>query len=78
MHGNVSFVELGTSDTERSRPFFQRVFGWTFTPMAQGGGWREGKPILPFRRNPDSAEWPFAVTRKASVSAFTSNLVTEP
>jgi len=39
MHGNVSFIELGTSDTERSRPFFQRVFGWTFTPMAQGGGW---------------------------------------
>jgi hypothetical protein len=32
MHGNVSFIELGTSDTERSRPFFQRVFGWTFTP----------------------------------------------
>jgi uncharacterized protein len=39
MHGNVSFIELGTSDTERSRPFFQQVFGWTFTPMAQGGGW---------------------------------------
>ena len=39
MHGNVSFIELGTSNTERSRPFFQRVFGWTFTPMAQGGGW---------------------------------------
>jgi hypothetical protein len=39
MHGNVSFIELGTSDTERSRPFFERVFGWTFNPMAQGGGW---------------------------------------
>jgi hypothetical protein len=31
MHGKVSFIELGTSDTERSRPFFQRVFGWAFT-----------------------------------------------
>jgi predicted enzyme related to lactoylglutathione lyase len=39
MHGNVSFIELGTSDTERSRPFFERVFGWSFHPMAQGGGW---------------------------------------
>ena len=39
MHGSVSFIELGTSDTERSRPFFERVFGWTFNPMAQGGGW---------------------------------------
>jgi predicted enzyme related to lactoylglutathione lyase len=40
MHGNVSFIELGMSDTERSRPFFQQVFGWTFTPLAQGGGCR--------------------------------------
>jgi uncharacterized protein len=39
MRGNVSFIELGTSDTELSRPFFERVFGWTFNPMAQGGGW---------------------------------------
>jgi predicted enzyme related to lactoylglutathione lyase len=39
MHGNVSFIELGTSDTKRSRPFFERIFGWTFNPMAQGGGW---------------------------------------
>jgi uncharacterized protein len=39
MHGNVSFIEFGTSDIGRSRPFFERVFGWTFNPMAQGGGW---------------------------------------
>jgi hypothetical protein len=39
MHGNVSFVELGTTDAERSRLFFERVFGWSFHPMAQGGGW---------------------------------------
>jgi predicted enzyme related to lactoylglutathione lyase len=41
MHGNVSFVELGTaaSETDPSRRFFERVFGWPFHPMPQGGGW---------------------------------------
>jgi uncharacterized protein len=39
MHGNVSFLELGTADTEKSRPFFERVFGWKFHPMGEGGGW---------------------------------------
>jgi predicted enzyme related to lactoylglutathione lyase len=39
MHGTISFVELGTSDPERSHLFFERVFGWTFHPMAAGGGW---------------------------------------
>jgi predicted enzyme related to lactoylglutathione lyase len=39
MHGDVSFIELGTSDAGISRPFFVRVFGWKFNPMTQGGGW---------------------------------------
>jgi predicted enzyme related to lactoylglutathione lyase len=39
MHGNVSFLEVGTVDTEKSRPFFERVFGWSFHPMGEGGGW---------------------------------------
>jgi hypothetical protein len=39
MQGNVSFIELGTSNTERSRSFFERVFGWSFHQMAEGGGW---------------------------------------
>jgi predicted enzyme related to lactoylglutathione lyase len=39
MHGNVSFLELGTTNTERSRPFFERVFGWSFHPMTEGEGW---------------------------------------
>jgi uncharacterized protein len=39
MLGNVSFLELGTTDTERTRSFFESVFGWQFHPMAQGGGW---------------------------------------
>ena len=39
MHGTVSLLELGTSDAERSRQFFERVFGWSFHPMAAGGGW---------------------------------------
>src|ERR1700677_1907307 len=112
MHGSVSFIELGTSDTERSRPFFERVFGWTFNPMAQGGGWfqapsmrvgfhgddtpqiyvffevpdleqaiafgsPEVKPIRRYRRSLGSVEWPFAATRKAYASVFTSNLATE-
>jgi len=41
----VSFLELGTSDTERSRPFFERVFGWQFHPMAAGGGWFQSPSI---------------------------------
>jgi hypothetical protein len=35
------------------------------------------KPIRRHRRSPDSGEWPFAVTRKAYASVFTSNLVAE-
>lgn len=47
MHGDVSFVELGTTatDTESSRRFFERVFGWPFHPMAQGGGWFKAPSI---------------------------------
>ena len=45
MHGNVSFIELGTSDTERSRSFFQSVFGWDFHPMGEGGGWFQAPSI---------------------------------
>jgi len=41
MRGDVSFVELGATatDTEPSRRFFERVFGWPFRPMAKSGGW---------------------------------------
>jgi len=39
MHGSVSFVEIGTTDTDRTHAFFERVFGWKFTPMSHGGGW---------------------------------------
>jgi len=39
MQGDVSFVELGTSDPARSRRFFETVFGWKFHPMGAGGGW---------------------------------------
>jgi predicted enzyme related to lactoylglutathione lyase len=39
MHGNVSFLELGSAKADSSRAFFERVFGWGFHPMNQGGGW---------------------------------------
>ena len=39
MHATVSFVELGSSNAESTRSFFERLFGWKFHPMAQGGGW---------------------------------------
>jgi predicted enzyme related to lactoylglutathione lyase len=41
MYGNVSFLELGAPDADvsKSQAFFARVFGWTFNPMPQGGGW---------------------------------------
>lgn len=39
MHGDVSFVEIGTTDANRSRHFFAKVFGWPFHPMAEGSGW---------------------------------------
>jgi uncharacterized protein len=46
MHGNVSLVEIGTSDTQRSRSFFERVFGWNFNPMgAAGEGWFQAPAI---------------------------------
>jgi predicted enzyme related to lactoylglutathione lyase len=47
MQGDVSFVELGTTagETDPSRRFFERVFGWPFHPMTQGGGWFETPSI---------------------------------
>ena len=35
------------------------------------------KPIRRYRRSLGSVEWPFAATRKAYASVFTSNLVAE-
>lgn len=47
MHGNVSFLELGSpqSDTGTSQLFFAKVFGWQFHPMPQGGGWFQAPQI---------------------------------
>jgi predicted enzyme related to lactoylglutathione lyase len=45
MQGDVSFLELGSVDAEKSRPFFERVFGWSFHPMGQGGGWFQAPSI---------------------------------
>jgi predicted enzyme related to lactoylglutathione lyase len=45
MDGNVSFIEVGTTDPESSRPFFARVFGWPFHAMSGGGGWFQGPSI---------------------------------
>jgi predicted enzyme related to lactoylglutathione lyase len=41
VYGNVSFLELGSSetDTAKSQRFFEKVFGWHFHPMPQGNGW---------------------------------------
>jgi len=45
MDGTVSFIEVGTTDPESSRPFFERVFGWPFHAMSGGGGWFQGPSI---------------------------------
>jgi uncharacterized protein len=38
MKGDVSFIEFGTTEpnTERSRSFFQQIFGWQVHPMPKG------------------------------------------
>ena len=45
MHGDVSFIEIGTTDTGRTQTFFESVFGWNFHPMTQGGGWFQAPSI---------------------------------
>jgi predicted enzyme related to lactoylglutathione lyase len=47
MHGDVSFLELGSSepDTSKSLAFFAAVFGWQVHPVPQGGGWFQGPRI---------------------------------
>jgi hypothetical protein len=45
MDGNVSFIEVGTMDPGRSRPFFEQVFGWPFHPLSGGGGWFQSPSI---------------------------------
>ena len=39
MPGNVSFLEIGSKEATESSTFFEKVFGWSFTPMADAGGW---------------------------------------
>ncbi len=47
MQGNVSFLELGApdADTSKTQTFFTQVFGWTFNPVPQGGGWFQAPTI---------------------------------
>jgi uncharacterized protein len=47
MHGDVSFLELGSTaaDTSESQAFFAAVFGWQVHPMPQGGAWFQGPRI---------------------------------
>jgi len=46
MHGDISFLELGSmeSDTSKSQDFFAAVFGWQIHPMPRGG-WFQGPRI---------------------------------
>jgi len=41
MRGDVSFIELGSTETDTgsSEAFFEKIFGWHFNPMPRGGGW---------------------------------------
>ncbi len=40
--GTVSFVEMGSGETERTAAFFTGLFGWRYTPMEDGSnGWFE-------------------------------------
>jgi predicted enzyme related to lactoylglutathione lyase len=47
MHGDVSVLELGTSeaDTSKSQAFFTALFGWQVHPMPKGGAWFQGPRI---------------------------------
>lgn len=38
MAGDVSFFELGVTDTERGRAFYEGLFGWTFETSPSGDG----------------------------------------
>jgi len=59
MNGEVSFFELGVSDTDRAREFYGRLFGWEFadegtieTPNIPGGvhgGDAGASPLVFFR-----------------------------
>ena len=37
-----SYLELGAPDEGRARTFFADLFGWTFTPMENGGWFDSG------------------------------------
>ncbi|MGF1462037.1 MAG: VOC family protein [Maricaulaceae bacterium] len=40
--GLVTFIEMGTGDTERTSQFFSKLFGWRFQAMGDtGNGWFE-------------------------------------
>jgi predicted enzyme related to lactoylglutathione lyase len=38
MTGELAFFELGVTDTERGRAFYEGLFGWTFETGPSGGG----------------------------------------
>lgn len=40
--GTISFVEMGSAETETTAQFFSALFGWRYTSMDGGGnGWFE-------------------------------------
>lgn len=45
MHGELSFFELGVSDTDRARRFYGELFGWEFAD--EGGGATIETPNVP-------------------------------
>lgn len=37
-----SYLEIGAPDGDRARTFFANLFGWSFTPMENGGWFDSG------------------------------------
>ena len=40
MTGEVSYLEIGTKNTDSTRHFFEQLFGWSFNPLGNDSeGW---------------------------------------
>lgn len=55
---DISFVEMGSGDTEKTGSFFSGLFGWTYHPMGRPGqgGWFE-TPAIKIGLHGDDPGW---------------------
>lgn len=76
MAGELAFFELGVADTARGRAFYERLFGWTFSPGPGEDGYMIATPGVPGgMHGGDAGASPYAFFRVDDIEAAKARVV---